>query len=80
MQREGVQDENAPAAGSGSFLRGRRGARFAAQALAVALILASVLAANKEPEKAIAIARLIPAAKISNEELELLKFHLTNQM
>jgi hypothetical protein len=44
------------------------------------LILASVLAANKEPEKAIAIARLIPAAKISNEELELLKSHLTNQM
>ena len=41
------------------------------------LILASVLAANKEPEKAIAIARLIPAAKISNEELELLKSHLT---
>jgi tetratricopeptide (TPR) repeat protein len=40
------------------------------------LILASVLAANKEPEKAIAIARLIPAAKISNEELELLKAHL----
>jgi thioredoxin-like negative regulator of GroEL len=40
------------------------------------LILASVLAANKEPEKAIAIARLIPAAKISNEELELLKSHL----
>lgn len=40
------------------------------------LILASVLAANKEPEKAIAIASLIPAAKISNEELELLKFHL----
>lgn len=40
------------------------------------LILASVLAANKEPEKAIAVARLIPAAKISNEELELLKSHL----
>jgi tetratricopeptide (TPR) repeat protein len=43
------------------------------------LILASVLAANKEPEKAIAIARFIPAAKISNEELELLKSHLTKQ-
>jgi hypothetical protein len=40
------------------------------------LILASVLATNKEPEKAIAVARLIPAAKISNEELELLKSHL----
>ena len=43
MQREGVQGENAQAAGSGSFLRGRRGVRFAAQALAVALTLASVL-------------------------------------
>jgi hypothetical protein len=40
------------------------------------LILASVLAANNEPEKAIAVARLIPAAKISNQELEVLKSHL----
>jgi Tfp pilus assembly protein PilF len=40
------------------------------------LILASVLAANKEPEKAIAVARLIPAVKISNQELEVLKSHL----
>lgn len=40
------------------------------------LILASVLAANNEPEKAIAVARLIPAVKISNQELEVLKSHL----
>jgi thioredoxin-like negative regulator of GroEL len=40
------------------------------------LILASVLAANNEPEKAIAVARLIPAVKISNQELEILKSHL----
>ena len=40
------------------------------------LILASVLAANNEPQKAIAIARLIPATKISNQELELLKSYL----
>ena len=40
------------------------------------LILASVLAANKEPEKAVAVARLIPAVKISNQELEVLKSQL----
>jgi hypothetical protein len=40
------------------------------------LNLASVLAANNEPEKAIAVARLIPAVKISNQELEVLKSHL----
>jgi Flp pilus assembly protein TadD len=40
------------------------------------LILASVLAANNEPEKAIAVARLIPAVKISNQELEVLKSYL----
>jgi hypothetical protein len=40
------------------------------------LILASVLAANNEPEKAIAVARLIPAVKISNQELEVLKSHI----
>ena len=41
------------------------------------LILASVLTANKEPEKAVAVARLIPAVKISNQELEVLKSQLT---
>ena len=40
------------------------------------LILASVLAANNEPEKAVAVARLIPAVKISDQELEILKSHL----
>ncbi len=40
------------------------------------LILASVLAANNEPEKAISVARLIPAVKISDQELEILKSHL----
>ena len=40
------------------------------------LILSCVLAANKDPKNAIAIARLIPAAKISKQELELLKSHL----
>lgn len=40
------------------------------------LILASVLAANKQTDNAIAIARLIPAIKSSNQELELLKSYL----
>ena len=40
------------------------------------LILASVLASNNETEKAVAVARLIPAVKISNQELEVLKSQL----
>ena len=43
------------------------------------LILASVLAANNELEKAIAVARLIPAAKVSDQELEFLKSHLAKE-
>lgn len=43
------------------------------------LILASALAANNQLEKAIAVARLIPAAKISNQELDLLKSHLAKE-
>lgn len=43
------------------------------------LILACVLGANKETQKAISVANLIPAAKISNQELELLKSHLLKE-
>lgn len=43
------------------------------------LILASILGANKETQKAMSVANLIPAAKISSQELELLKSNLLKE-